>query len=91
MQGKTSMVSILENSFCYNICNQIAKISMQPNLFQANHISLPITISPAFSLNMKLTSGIQLAKLIQVENYPEKVTSVVPYSKIIFKVIWAKL
>lgn len=38
----------------------------------------------------KLTSGIQLAKLIQIDNYPEKAMSSVPYDKIILKVTWAK-
>jgi hypothetical protein len=41
---------------------------------------LPITITPVFSLSTKLTSGIQSAKLIQVENYPEEVMSTVPYN-----------
>lgn len=40
----------------------------------------PITITLVFSLNTKLTSGIQSAKLIQVENYPEEVMSIVPYN-----------
>lgn len=52
---------------------------------------LPNIMSPVFPPMTKLTSGIQLAKVIQIDNYPEKETmSRVPYDKKILKVIWAK-